>query len=420
MKARDGRKLVNTKSQYDVRIQPCTRWQELCETIIYHAQLAALLQAPTRFVLLNPLDGTNTSSSSQPCPPVQEYSIAERGAEWIPDDLEYIMDTFSKIEPCGVTPLTDHLRRIFHSIEHLGTNSSGTSYDSKIVLVVATDGKPTDMYGFSSPDVDRDFEDAIRRVQTRAFVVIRLCTNDEKIIRYYQRLDGQLELQLEVLDDYLDEAKEVHAFNPWLTYSLSLHRCRETGLAYHPTFRVLDWLDERPLTREEIVKVIKLLGIIDESGIEPRRRVSGAGHDDLSSCWSDIDVYDDESWKELCQRISDWTTSPSGLPGQSLWESLQRHSGNKSIGVITSNSSIHLEQAFKPWNPIQKKPTPFINSQCLKLHGSVKKGSWMIIVPSWSFWIVTVFVAIVSVALQFGVMDSLLIPSWIVCSFRIH
>mmetsp|Transcript_35631 Transcript_35631/g.102657 ORF Transcript_35631/g.102657 Transcript_35631/m.102657 type:complete len:253 (+) Transcript_35631:143-901(+) len=198
----DGKRLLETSTQADVKVSRCTRWEELQEAIQYHAQLAALLEAPTKFILLNSPDGQHA------CIP-QEMSIAERGSEWIQADLEAVQSNISKISPNGVTPLTYHLHCIKNSIQHLS---------QKIVLVVATDGRPTDSFGYYSVAVDRAFENELREIQSKAWVVIRLCTNEESIIDYYQRLDDQMELSLEVLDDYLDEAKEVYGHNPWLTY----------------------------------------------------------------------------------------------------------------------------------------------------------------------------------------------------------
>jgi len=63
------------------------------------------------------------------------------------------------------------------------------------------------------------------------WVVIRLCTNEKKVTEFYNQIDEVLEFNLEVLDDYLDEAKEVYKFNKWLNYALPMHRCRELG--YH-------------------------------------------------------------------------------------------------------------------------------------------------------------------------------------------
>jgi hypothetical protein len=80
------------------------------------------------------------------------------------------------------------------------------------------------------------------------WTVIRLCTDEDAVKRFYSSLDDQLELSVEVLDDYAAEAKEVYGHNPWITYALPLHRCRELG--YH--VRLFDMIDERPLTPSEI------------------------------------------------------------------------------------------------------------------------------------------------------------------------
>ena len=79
-------------------------------------------------------------------------------------------------------------------------------------------------------------------------MVIRLCTDEVEVTEFYNRLDGMLELSLEVLDDFSGESKEVGKCNPWLNYALSMHRCRELG--YHD--RLFDLIDERPLTKGEL------------------------------------------------------------------------------------------------------------------------------------------------------------------------
>lgn len=93
------------------------------------------------------------------------------------------------------------------------------------------------------------FINALRSLEgLPVWTVIRLCTDEEKVKRFYNSLDDELELSVEVLDDYAAEAKEVHKENPWITYALPLHRCRELG--YH--VRLFDMIDERPLTPSEI------------------------------------------------------------------------------------------------------------------------------------------------------------------------
>jgi len=52
-------------------------------------------------------------------------------------------------------------------------------------------------------------------------------------------LDRMLEVEIDVLDDYISEAAEVFAANPWVTYGLQLHRMREFGLP-SKEFDILD------------------------------------------------------------------------------------------------------------------------------------------------------------------------------------
>ena len=67
-------------------------------------------------------------------------------------------------------------------------------------------------------------------------------------------MDSQLELSLEVMDDFMREAEEVDAENQWLKYSLYLHRMREMGSNH----RLLDLLDERKFTLDELRELLVL------------------------------------------------------------------------------------------------------------------------------------------------------------------
>ena len=47
------------------------------------------------------------------------------------------------------------------------------------------------------------------------WVVIRLCTDEDAIVNYWNDIDGELELDMDVLDDFMGEGKEVFDANPW-------------------------------------------------------------------------------------------------------------------------------------------------------------------------------------------------------------
>jgi hypothetical protein len=80
------------------------------------------------------------------------------------------------------------------------------------------------------------------------WVVVRLCTDEDKIVNYWNDIDQVLELDMDVLDDWKGEAEEVTSNNTWLTYGEPLHRLREFGMPV----KELDMLDERKLSMDEM------------------------------------------------------------------------------------------------------------------------------------------------------------------------
>jgi len=119
----------------------------------------------------------------------------------------------------------------------------------QVAIVIATDGLPTDDQGNGGEEITQEFVRALRGLEgLPIWLVIRLCTDEDDVTDFYNKLDGKLELSLEVLDDFMGEAKEVSKKNPWLNYAIPMHRCRELG--YHD--RLFDLIDERPLTKGEL------------------------------------------------------------------------------------------------------------------------------------------------------------------------
>ena len=94
----------------------------------------------------------------------------------------------------------------------------------KVVIVIATDGLPSKNKSSSGTREEQEFVEALRLLEgLPVWVVVQLCTNNEKVVDFYNDLDGQLELSMEVLVDFSGEALEVTEENPWLNYALPLH-----------------------------------------------------------------------------------------------------------------------------------------------------------------------------------------------------
>ena len=242
----DGHRLVPTRDRSHVKVCACTRWEELRETVSYHVDLAGLLQTPTQFELLNRNNQeewvNNKVSFSITCP-TNSY------------ETENAHKMLANARPGGSTPL---VRKVL-AIEdyYLKTRQKG----EKVALVIATDGLPTDDEGHASFLENQQFVAALKSLWKASttsgsiWIVIRLCTDDPEVVSFYNSLDDELEFPLEVLDDFLSEAKEVYSVNSWINYALPLHRIRESGYRHY----LLDLIDERPLTIGELKEFCSLL-----------------------------------------------------------------------------------------------------------------------------------------------------------------
>lgn len=174
----DGHRLISSKNSsaaasQKVKIVPCTRWKEIQETVEYHAQMAALLQAPTVFRLLND-PGVRVGP--------QEFSVAQLGGpERIDSDLARAQQTMANASPTGVTPLARHIVEIRQQIVLL--ESQLNQEGRKVVIVLATDGLPTNEYGIGGDMANNEFVRALKSMEgLPIWIVIRLCTDEDSIV----------------------------------------------------------------------------------------------------------------------------------------------------------------------------------------------------------------------------------------------
>ena len=118
------------------------------------------------------------------------------------------------------------------------------------------------------------------------------------------------------------KAMEVYLHNPWLTYSLGLHRLREAGLAPD----IFSVLDERPLTLDEIHQLSELLFLGED----------GSGEIPLPPY--------QPTRKSQLQRTS-WLTN---------W-----------VPFMTEMKNLVGRQKLQ-WNPLKKRMTPWIDLKKLE------------------------------------------------------
>jgi hypothetical protein len=118
--------------------EQCTRWEEIRETVDYLAQIAALIQIPTTFHLLN-TPGAHVEK--------QEFSVADEGydKQTIERDVETVKYTVNSASPSSVASLAKHVREIRDSIAPMADDLNNEG--KKLVVILATDGLCTNESG---------------------------------------------------------------------------------------------------------------------------------------------------------------------------------------------------------------------------------------------------------------------------------
>jgi hypothetical protein len=139
--------------------------------------------------------------------------------------------------PGGGTPLCRHVNEIAASITAIAPDLRASG--KKAALVIFTDGEAS----------DGDLSEALKPLHDLpVWVVVRLCTDEESVVKYWSDIDKQLELNMDVIDDPMGESVEIQRINYWLTYGTPLHRLREFGV----TAKEFDMLDEGKLSAEQM------------------------------------------------------------------------------------------------------------------------------------------------------------------------
>lgn len=147
--------------------------------------------------------------------------------------------------PSGGTPLCRHIREVIAKVTTLRADLERNG--QKAVLMIATDGESS----------DGDLAAAMAPLKhLPVWVVVRLCTDQSSIVDYWNNIDENLELDMDVLDDLGGEEEEIRKVNPWLTYGPALHLMREFGVS---NIKEFDLIDEQRLNFDQIYRVVRAI-----------------------------------------------------------------------------------------------------------------------------------------------------------------
>jgi len=214
----------NDGSKFDTgtnAISTCTRWSELSSTIKFQLNVSNKGLINSKFLFLN--GGTlNVGKTELAESEYDDYFRLTGGRTPLCKTLNTIIDE--------IKPLADHYRQNRKSI----------------IIVISTDGEASD------GDVRVPLQELKSLPVT---IILRLCTSEDAVVDYWNAIDKDLELKLDVVDDYISEAKEMNKTNKWLTYGPPMHRAREFGLISNE----IDKLDEVRTDNDSVIRIARII-----------------------------------------------------------------------------------------------------------------------------------------------------------------
>lgn len=205
----------------------CTRFEEMLEGLSESFSICSRAGINSEFISLN--NG--------------KITIKSGGNDNLEQDDRTFKSTF--YTPNGGTPLRKTLSDLLDNIKRLPK-------DERKKLVLYSDGESS----------DGDITNIIKEIQSyNTSITIRLCTDESQIIQYWEKIDKQLEIRLDIIESYTEEKTAVIKINKDLRYTNHIHRLRQFGIISND----FDRMDETKLTESQINKINALNGIVAET-----------------------------------------------------------------------------------------------------------------------------------------------------------
>lgn len=161
MSTGDGHRMVKTAQ--GERTVGCSRWAELADSLEWHARVSAHLGAASEFRLLNPVG-----------PQMVRVGFGQDHADREVERVKQLCAT----QPTGSTPLCERVREAIQRIAEVAPQLRAAG--QRACLVICSDGAAT----------DGDIAAAMRPLRSLpVWVVIRLCTDEDKVLEYWNNID---------------------------------------------------------------------------------------------------------------------------------------------------------------------------------------------------------------------------------------
>jgi hypothetical protein len=201
---------MNTPDGRDRYGNSTSRWAEMCESLKLQLQLSLDIGMQT-YVLFFHHNGHPTNE------------IVALTPESHARILQRLQDA-----PSNDTPLYDRLEEVHAHMKNLHLRMP-------VSLLLYSDGCD------DHAGVQRGYSELnqlLRKHFRGVYVVINLCTDDSDVVAFWNCAGDGLESNLDVLDDFGAEAREVQQRQPWLVYTYWMHEFRK--VMRHPLYQKLD------------------------------------------------------------------------------------------------------------------------------------------------------------------------------------
>eukprot|EP00038_Savillea_parva_P009093 m.181218 g.181218 ORF g.181218 m.181218 type:complete len:489 (+) comp15192_c0_seq1:96-1562(+) len=244
-------------------LDSATRWDEIKQVARDHARHNLELNHVCEFHLLNSRDPSKKTM--------------REGADFVrlaPEDgltagLAALDRMLNGTRPNGTTPLAESLSFMNQRIARYAPALQ--EQGKMMYVVVVTDGIPTPLtwnWSVSSQQMHSAKQRAVNELyqivgRFPVSLVVRLCTNDDEGISFWNNLDEEEEFALDVIDDLKGEAVEIYGVrNGFFVYTPALHRIREGGFPH----AIFDRMDEKRLAPPQQAELLRMLLVDRKDG----------------------------------------------------------------------------------------------------------------------------------------------------------